>query len=79
MSDGESAKRASDRREPLLMSNQVTVLIKATTLTRNSVPIRKGGRKKVKSQDSSSALSTAVELFKIVVNNDPATQPMSFF
>lgn len=79
MSDGESAKRASDRREPLLMSNQVTVLIKATTLTRNSVPIRKDGRKKVRSQDSSSALSTAVELFKVVVNKDPATQPMSFF
>ena len=43
------------------------------------MPIRKGRRKKVKSQNSSSALSTAVELFEKVVNNDPTTQLMHFF
>ena len=43
------------------------------------MPIRKGRSKKVKSQNSSSALSTAVELFEKVVNNDLTTQLMSFF
>ena len=65
--------------KPLVMSNQVTVLTKVTTLTRNNLVIRKGRSKKVKFQNSSSALSTAVELFEKLVNNDPTTQLMSFF
>ena len=41
------------------------------------MPLKKGRRKKVKSQNSSSAFSTTVELFEKVVNNDPTTQLMS--
>ncbi|CAH3040189.1 unnamed protein product, partial [Pocillopora meandrina] len=67
LSDGEPVKRASDNRTP--------------TDEQSSDGLDQGRveEKKVKSQNSSSALSTAVELFEKVVNNDPTTQLMHFF
>lgn len=42
------------------------------------MPTMKNRTKKVKSQNSSSVLSTAVEVFEKVVNDDPTTQLVFF-
>ena len=79
LSDGEPVKRASDNRTPTDEISGDGIDQGEDSDKKQFVPIRKGKRKKVKSQNSSSALSTAVELFEKVVNNDPTTQLMSFF
>ena len=72
-------KRASDNRTPTDEQSSDGFDQGDDSDKKQFVPIRKGRRKKVKSQNSSSALSTAVELFEKVVNNDPTTQLMHFF
>ena len=79
LSDGEPVKRASDNRTPTDEQSSDGLDQGDDSDKKQFVPIRKGRRKKVKSQNSSSALSTAVELFEKVVNNDPTTQLMHFF
>ena len=79
LSDGELVKRASDNRAPTDEQSSDGFHQGDDSDKKQFVPIRKGRRKKVKSQNSSSALSTAVELFEKVVNNDPTTQLMHFF
>ena len=79
LSDGELVKRASDNRAPTDEQSSDGFDQGDDSDKKQFVPIRKGRRKKVKSQNSSSALSTAVELFEKVVNNDPTTQLMHFF
>ena len=79
LSDGEAVKRASDNRTPTDEQSSDGIDQGDDSDKKQFVPIKKGTRKKVKSQNSSSALSTAVELFEKVVNNDPTTQLMSFF
>lgn len=79
LSDGEPVKRASDNRTPTDEESSDIIDQGDNSDKKQFVPIRKGGRKKVKSQNSSSALSTAMELFEKVVNSDPTTQPMSSF
>ena len=79
LSDGEPVKRASDNRTPTDEQSSDGFDQDDDSDKKQFVPIRKGRRKKVKSQNSSSALSTAVELFEKVVNNDPTTQLMHFF
>ena len=78
LSDGEAVKRASDNRTPTDEQSSDSIDQGDDSDKKQFVPIKKGTRKKVKSQNSS-ALSTAVELFENVVNNDPTTQLMSFF
>ena len=79
LSDGELVKRASDNRAPTDEQSSDGFDQGDDSDKKQFVPIRKGRRKKVKSQNSSSALSTAVELFEKVVNNDPTTQLIYFF
>ena len=79
LSDGEPVKRASDNRTPTDEQSSDGLDQGDDSDKKQFVPIRKGRRKKVKSQNSSSALSTAVELFEKVVNNDPTTQLIHFF
>ena len=79
LSDGEAVTRASDNRTPTDEQSNDGIDQGDDSDKKQFVPIKKGRRKKVKSQNSSSALSTAVELFEKVVNNDPTTQLMSFF
>ena len=79
LSDGEPVKRASDNRAPTDEQSSDGFHQGDDSDKKQFVPIRKGRRKKVKSQNSSSALSTAVELFEKVVNNDPTTQLIYFF
>ena len=79
LSDGEPVKRASDNRTPTDEQSSDGLDQGDDSDKKQFVPIRKGRRKKVKSQNSSSALSTAVELFEKVVNNDPTTQLIYFF
>ena len=79
LSDGEAVKRASDNRTPTDEQSSDGIDQGDDSDKKQFVPVKKGRRKKVKSQNSSSALSTAVELFEKVVNNDPTTQLMSFF
>ena len=78
LSDGEAVTRASDNRTPTDEQSNDGIDQGDDSDKKQFVPIKKGRRKKVKSQNSSSALSTAVELFEKVVN-DPTTQLMSFF
>ena len=63
LSDGEPVKRASDNRTPTDEQSSDGIDQGDDPDKKQFVPIRKGRRKKVKSQNSSSALSTAVELF----------------
>ena len=79
LSDGEAVKRASDNRTPTDEQSSDGIDQGDDSDKKQFVPIKKGGRKKVKSQNSSSTLSTAVELFEKVVNNDATTQLVSFF
>ena len=78
LSDGEPVKRASDNRTPTDEQSSDGLDQGDDSDKKQFVPIRKGRRKKVKSQNSSSAVTT-VELFEKVVNNDPTTQLMHFF
>ena len=77
LSDGEPVKRASDNRAPTDEQSSDGFHQGDDSDKKQFVPIRKGRRKKVKSQNSSSALSTAVELFEKVV--EPTTQLIYFF
>ena len=70
LSDGEPVKRASDNRTPTDEQSSDGLDQGDDSDKKQFVPIRKGRRRKVKSQKSSSALSTAVELFEKFVNND---------
>ena len=70
LSDGELVKRASDNRAPTDEQSSDGFHQGDDSDKKQFVPIRKGRRRKVKSQKSSSALSTAVELFEKFVNND---------
>ena len=72
LSDGEPVKRASDNRTPTDEQSSDSIDQGDDSDKKQFVPIRKGRSKKVKSQNSSSALSTAVELFEKVVNNEPS-------
>ena len=63
LSDGEAVKRASDNRTPTDEQSSDGIDQGDESDKRQFVPIKKGRRKKVKSQNSSIALSTAVELF----------------
>ena len=62
LSDGEAVKRASDNRTPTDEQSSDGIDRSDDSDKKQFVPI-KGRRKKVKSQNSSIALSTAVELF----------------
>ena len=79
LSDGEAVKRGSDNRTPTDEQSSDGIDKGDDCDKKQFVPIKKGRRKKVKSQNASSVLSTAVELFEKVVNNDPTAQLMSFF
>ena len=79
LSDGEAVKRGSDNRTPTDEQSSDGIDQGDDCDKKQFVPVKKGRRKKVKSQNSSSVLSTAVELFEKVVNNDPTAQLMSFF
>ena len=79
LSDGEAVKRGSDNRTPTDEQSRDGIDQGDDCDKKQFVPIKKGRRKKVKSQNASSVLSTAVELFEKVVNNDPTAQLMSFF
>lgn len=63
LSDGEAVKRASENRTPTDEQSSDGIDQGDDSDKRQFVPIKKGRRKKVKSQNSSIALSTAVELF----------------
>ena len=76
LSDGEPVERASDNRTPTDQQSTDSIYQGDDFDEKQFMPIRKGGGKKVKCQNSSSALSTALELFEKV---DPTTQLMSFF
>ena len=79
LSDGEPVKRASDNRTPTDEQSSDGFHQGDDSDKKQFLPIRKGRKKKVKSQNSYSALSTAVALFEKVVNNDPTTQLVYFF
>ena len=79
LSDGESVKRASDNRTSTDEQSSDGFHQGDDSDKKQFLPIRKGRKKKVKSQNSYSALSTAVALFEKVVNNDPTTQLVYFF
>ena len=78
LSNGEAVKRASDNRTPTDEQSSDGFDLGDESDKKQFVPIKKVRTKNVKSQNSSSALSTAVELFEKVVNNDPTTQLVFF-
>ena len=67
LSDGEAVLTASDNRTPTDEQSSDGIDQGDDSDKKQFVPIKKGRRKKVKSQNSSSALSTAVELLKKLV------------
>jgi len=67
LSGGEAEKTASDNRTPT--DEHSSIDQGDDSDKKQFVPIKKGGRNKVKSKDSSIVFSTAVELFEKVVKN----------